>query len=366
MKNMHVVLILILCGSSVHAEPMVFEDQDIQTILQQNNSILLEHQFLQNYFTAADPVAFVDAFIQQQRNPVVREKLLFSLADELAYHVKQNGHQAVIKRLKNYQPQVMHWHDEGPLKIPVFNIRAKATGVENQWRSQSIETQLLKQLQSQPVNALPVVQQYLDKADNMTLLGMKNAVNKLNDDQLQLWTQHFLKQPASAVDYQPLLVTLNLRQSDSKLAMHVLPHLNRSHAVQLIRSSKHNNPTSDYSQLLISASQQPATAGFAISQMKPLAASQPKIAAFLQSELASVNTGQNAAFALSAMPHGFEKLMLNYRSAETTVEQNNILLALSLNSAPGAQQAIATLQNEQRISQQQQQWLRSMTGGRNE
>ncbi|WP_395374797.1 hypothetical protein [Marinicella sp. W31] len=366
MNKMHVVLILILCGSSAHAEPMVFEDQDIQTILQQNNSIILEHQFLQNYFTAADPVAFVDIFIQQQKNPVIREKLLFSLADELAYHVQQTGHKAVIERLKNYQPVVMRMHDEGPLEVPVFNIHAKSAGTENQWSAQSIETQFLKQLKHQPVKALPVIQQHLEKADNITLLGLKNAISKLSDQQLKALTQYFIDQPAQAIDYQPLLVALNGRQHNSRLATEVLPYLSATHAVQLLRSSGQTNLTSDHSQLLMSATQQPAIANFAISMMKPLAVSEPNIAAFLQSELASEVTGQNAAFALSAITQGFEKLSLNYRSAQTSVEQNNILLALSLNPASGAKQAIAQLHDEQRISQQQQQWLRSMSGGRHE
>ena len=363
MKKTHALLGLIFCGGLVQAKPMVFEHQDIQTILQQNNSTLLEQQFLNNYFTAANPVAFVDTFMQQQDNIVVKEKLLFSLANELAYQIEQPAHVAVIQKLKSYQPQVMVMHDEGPLPIPVFGIRSKSAGTENQWRARSAETFFLSRLDKLAVTILPTLQQRLDSADAPTLLGLKNAVNRLSHDSVSQLTQHFMQQPDIAGSYAPLVVSLAKRQQDNQLAHAVMPHLSATHATQIIRSSAQTQSILDHAELLMAAAQYPQVDNFAISQMKPLINTQPEMISFLMSQLSSQHSGQSAAFALSSLTQGFEKLTHAYRTTTSQAEQNNILLSLYLNPANAAREAISQLNQEQRINQEQKQWLQQVSGG---
>jgi hypothetical protein len=245
----------------------------------------------------------------------------------------------LVNQLKKFQPQAMKLHEEGNLQVPVFNIQARSQGVENYWSYLNINQNLSEQLNTDYLSALDSIKLILAEHHEAKTLAVKKCLDSLNKDTIEQLSDYFINNLDQISGIEKFVIDFAVIKQNKNLINKLNIKLTKPNAEYLIRQVSNKLDNTYIIDKLIEQAQSGKANRFAVSLLKPYANHNNQVQTFLFDSLTNSKLSSTAAFSLSGLTDekALKSLKNRYSVSDSKLEQNNILLALKLNSNDSAQ-----------------------------
>jgi hypothetical protein len=227
-----------------------------------------------------------------------REQLLFRFTLGLSDLAPASVDHSVLDYLLAYEPRTLVPYQERPaVGVPLFNIRAAAHGIMNQWSRQTGAGRATGLISAEPETWLRA---YL-LAGPQQRDGFEDALDLASDAQLGLLETLALDQLPGQPELTVVAGKTALLSADSAGFQQVLIHGRGPAIARLLAASAQVFPAWENAEILQAALQSaPAgTAALAIAQLTPVLGDFPEVQALLLDRLSDIELGSAAALALA-------------------------------------------------------------------
>lgn len=231
-----------------------------------------------------------------------RERVIFEYVNELRKETPRIVGEEVIGYLTSYPSAVMVPHEDHPrAAVPMFNIRAAATGVVNEWSRQEAAFEGTTLIAANPTQLLRA---YEDEKDFPRRRGLLDALDSASKDQLAAVSQAVLPE----ISLKPELIAIAHRAAIKSKDIHALTELaENGRGADMHRVFQDSAQLFDIEQnqtLLEAALRNPSreTASLAIAQFSSALKGNAATEQLLLQLLDDPKLGSSAALALALAP----------------------------------------------------------------
>ncbi len=356
-----VILIGTLMIGKLHA--VVYDGYEINATLNSTELQQLSEQYSQQYFTAQQPEKAVNKLLTADLTPLQREYILFNLLTQISQQPPQDYHQALVDQMKTYAIQATQVHEEGYEAVAIFNLRAKAHGIENIWLAYRTEQQFNQWFKHDLKQAMTVAQQVIANNSRPQWLGIKNSIAALTEQQRQKLVQHLLTEIKEHAGLDPLISHVGLLTADLALLDKALQSTETAVRQLTLRQLQYHLPAAQAKNLLMAAATDEKGAAFGTALLGQFV-QDPDVQAYLLTQLQNQKTAETAAYALSRSEDEavIRALQQRYLNSDQQQEKRQILFALKMNPSSQAQLALDDLTQHIDSNSQAGQWLKSFQG----
>jgi len=334
--------LLLLFLSIKNSTAKTYSDYEINQFLLTEATYVNSKKLIKGALLSQSPIRFIETFLSTHTDPIVKEYFLFELLQELSKSPPQKPFSDLVSHLKKYQAQANKHDEESHLLVPVFNIKARASGLENYWQALEIESYFSQALNNTPLRALDEIREIFKNAKPSEWIGLNKSIGNINQENQKIISNHFLQSPKNFLGLEYFYREFVLKTHDFKLLEFGISNLDNHNREYLLRSMQGYFEEDSVSNMLLYAANNKLSQKFAISLMKPLVISDLKIKKYLLTQLSDKEMGSSVAFSLSALVDLTEvnNLFSIYNVTKSSREKNNVILALKFNKSPAAKSVL--------------------------
>jgi len=331
--------LFLLFLSSQNLTAKTYSEYEINQLLLNETTYINSKKLIKRTLLSQSPIRYIETILSNHTDPIAKEYFLFELLQELSKSPPQKPFSDLVSTLKKYQVQANKHDEESHLLIPVFNIKARASGLENYWKALEIESYFSQTLNKTPLSALDEIRELFKNANSSEWIGLNNSIGNINQENQQIISNHFLQSPQNLLGLEYFYREFVLKTHDFKLLEFGISNLDNHNREYLLRSMQGYFEEESVSNILLYAANSKLSQKFALSLMKPLVNSDLKIKKYLLTQLSDKEMGSSVAFSLSALEsvNELNKLMTIYKNTKSEDKKNNVLLALRFNKNSIAQ-----------------------------
>ena len=320
--------------SSVTA--ITYTNNEISNIINTDNREILSRNFVRGFFVASDPAKYIDVFIQDKNltdSVLLREYLLNILLTEVSYQPKQLFLQNFIDNMKQYQSQAFKVHPEGRMEVPVYNIQARAQGVENIWSATESLYYYSHLFNKDPILAIAQLRKEFDSLTAPQWLGLKNSIDNISTENHLKLQDYLLEDVEHLLGLDKFVSHYALFTANKDLVSLGLFHFDKSNGEFLLRSLSDYFAADFVTQQLIHSVADKKNQTFAISMMQTYLDQRDNIRDSLFLYLKDSQLSSNAAFVLSTTQDKgtLNRLKSSYINSQSEIEKKQIIFALKMN-----------------------------------
>ena len=334
----------------------LYSANEIQQIQQSTDT----KDFVTGFFTANDPVNYIVAKSKSKTEPLLVEYQLFQLLNEVSYKNKQAYLQTFINQMKDYPTQAMKMHEEGAMEVPVFNLSARARGIENIWLASASYHYYQKAFAENTRDALETLKNDLTDLKQPQWLGLKNSIKTLMPESKKLIDDYLLGHPDNIQSLSKFTAHYAILSQNKNLVSESLKVLNQGDREFVLRKMADYFDDKFVVKQLITTVKNNKNQLFALSLMGQYVDKNTTATDFLIQSLTNKKLSESAAFALMKTQK-IKTLMqlkqLYSKQASDSVKQQ-IVFILKMNKRPEAQDILNKLSK----TQASQIWLDSFKG----
>jgi len=319
----------------IHAK--LYSQSEIKSFLQHDSESNLKIS-IQDYKNNNNIESFLKAYMTQSSNVLLIESNLYNLLHEIESQPNSEQNKQMVDLLKSYQSQAMKMHEEGGLQIPVFNIQARAQGVQNYWLYLALKDKISGQLNTDFKQALNQIKRLLAGNHEAKTLAVKDSIVGINENVREQVSLYFI-QSNDMSGVEKFVVDFAIMYKDLNLLDHLINTLSGTQSDYLIRQIGAHFNQDFIIEKLIQQLQSNHPSRLAMTLLKPYVNTDNRVQSFLMDSLNNAQLASAAAFALSEIKQGSALNLLHnkYLNSESKIEKNSILLALRLNQNESVQ-----------------------------
>ena len=277
----------------------IYSHDEIERTLSQPSTQLETQEFISAFFIAKNPQKVINNLLHNKSfNSLMRESKLNALLTEISSQVKQPFLQKFVMQMQNYSSQAFKMHEEGRMPVPVFNLSAKAQGIENIWQASESLHEYTQKLNSNPLETLQHLRGHIATLSQPEWLGLKQSMQNISaENQLKI-SQYFLTNVDNMTGLDRFVGHYVLLTADKVLTLKALSKINNTNQQYILRLLAEYFPQDFVIKTLQSKAQSQNNAAFALTLLKPYVFIKPQVQAFVIDALADKKLSSQAAFAL--------------------------------------------------------------------
>ena len=291
---------------------------------------------------AGQSLVAIEALLKRTDWPLpAREKTLYEFTRELRFKAPFSVPMPVLQFLQAYQSRVLVPHRDHPNSaVPLYPVRAAASGLRNHWTRNQARTDASQQLDIDPVG---LIQAYLAAGDRAVKAGIEDAVMSADSIALLELTAVLAALPGEARELSVFTAKTAIAAGDNKLLATSFYYLPRADQGQLLRLAAEHLDPADSATLLsrIIADAPAATAALAIGSLAPSRLKFAPLEKVLLETLTIPELTTTAALALAryGSASAIQDLRIRSRSADNPAMARRIQLVLDSagSNLPGQQ-----------------------------
>ena len=357
------MLVFVLCFS---VSAVTYTDNEISNIINSDNGEVSTQNFVRGFFVANDPAKYVDAFIHDKNltsSILLKEYQLNILLNEVSYQPKQLFLQNFIDKMKQYQSQAFKTHPEGRMEVPVYNIQARALGIENIWSATEALYFYSHSFNKDPIRAISQLRKELSLLTAPQWLGLKNSINDISAENHLKLQDYLLDDVEHLLGLDKFVSHYALLTANKDLVSLGLLHLDKSSGEFLLRNLSDYFAADFVTKQLIQSVAHKKNQVFAISMMQAYLDQQDDIKDSLFQYLKDSHLSSNAAFVLSTTrdKNTIIRLQNSYIDSQSEMEKKQIIFALKMNKL-NESTAILNRLTSNKPNDETNKWLRSFKG----
>ena len=345
MRNLFCLLFLLGIYTSVNARLYTIAEIDNFHRFDAN---LVKQNFISEFNNTQNSDEFISANHQKYNNPLNLESNYIHLLGYLETQPISAKNKDLIERLKTYQPQAMKMHEEGRLQIPVFNIQARAKGVENYWSYLAVKKSIAQGLNTNYLSALSQIKTVLSENHEAKTLAVKDSINMIDGDTKKQLSFYFINNLSKVVGIEKFVIDFAVINKDKILLDQLTNNLSMRNSEYLMRLIVNKFDKEYAIEKLIQQVNSDQGNRLSMTLLKPYANSEVKVQQFLMGSLNDKKFASAAAFSLSEIEDVtvLKTLHDKYTISTSEFEKSNIELALYLNKIEFAQNTLNQLKAE--------------------
>jgi hypothetical protein len=361
-KLLFISLIMMTCQLSA----VMYTTDEISASLSSQSDKTMTQNFIREFFVAKDPRSYIEDYLSDHNNsaePIILESQLYALLDEIAYHPKQGFLQTFVDQMKGFTVQALKMHDEGAMPIAVYNIHAKAKGIENIWMADEAFNYYQMAFSKNPIATLKSLSTHMHSLKPPQWLGLKNNLKNISPENQLLFSNYLLEDANNRIGLDKLVSYFSLYTANEGLVREALLSLDKSDSEYLLRNL-HTYFSADFVMIqLIASVNNKKNEKFAISMMAPYL-NQSLIQQNLLNYLSNKKLATSAAMVLTQAKtvETINQLENLYEKNESTQVRKHILFALQMNPMIESKAALKRVTKQVDIHSKSAQWLNSFQG----
>lgn len=346
---MYQILFLLLSVlSCMNVSAKIYSQNDLNHEFKKSENQLETQEFIREFFISKNPQSTVNQLVDDKYSDSLSiESKLYALLTEVSMQAKQPFLQDFVNQMKSYQIKAFKMHDEGRVPVAVFNLKAKAQGIENIWKASKSLHQYTELFNTEPLKTLQQLQGSIESLSQPQWLGIKQSMQHINVENQREISDYFLHNPKNIIGLDKFVSHYALFTSDKELTEIALQRLNKKNKQYLLRKSPQVF-TKDFviEQLLIDANSQ-SNAAFALTLLKPYAQNNKQVQTVLIDALAVKKLSSAAAFALVAENNAviLDELATVYIKSQSKQQKDGIKFVLQLSQSPYSQAILRDIDN---------------------
>ena len=363
MNRLFILLLIIMTGQ---LSAVMYTSDDIKASLASHSDTSTTQEFIREFFISKNPQFYIADYLSQHKNsaePIILENNLYALLGEVAYHPRQEYLQIFVDQMKSYSTQAFKMHDEGSMPIAIFNINAKAIGIENIWQADESFIYYQNAFAKNPIGTLKQLSNNMHDLKSPQWLGLKNSLKNISQQNQLLLSNYLLENTNNRIGLDKLVSHFALYTANEDLVRVGLLSLDKSNSEYLLRNlSKHFSADLVMTQLIESVDNQ-KNQKFAISMMTPYL-EQPLIQQSLFEYLSNQKLATAAALVLTQSREAKTILQLEnlYSKNDSIHMKKQILFTLKMNPMSESKAALNRIVNQMDNRSKSTQWLNSFQG----
>jgi len=360
---MYRCVFLIFTILSLNSYGFNYSQNEINQFNKNTQNKQLSKEFVLEFFTSNDPVQFIDDHIKESKNPLLLEYQLYQLLNEVSYQTKQDFLQKFVGQMKAYKTQAHKIHDEGRVPVPIFNIHAKAVGIENIWLASDAFVYYQRSFAQDSIAALLDLKDSLPSLRQPEWFGLKKSITTINPENQDLMTAYLLEDSKNLIGLDKFVAHYALFTANQELTELALQNLDKSNSEYLLRNLNKYFDKSFVMEQLIAAVEGDKNANFAISMMVAHI-DEKQIEAKLFSLLVDEKHSKQAAMALAYLEKESSIMNMQTLFIQSDSEQvkKQITFALKMNHHPSAHVVLEQILKTHDNDLQTDKWLGSFNG----
>ncbi len=358
---------------------VTYSQVDIDELVNDSKNQQLIKEFVRGFFTAKDPVDYIENYLLISKNnskpvllepnllePILLDYGLYQLLGEVSYQAKQDFLQEFVNQMKVYQTTAFKMHDEGRVPVEVYNINAKAIGIENIWLASDSYAHYQRAFGKDSIATLLDLKSSLSKLKQPEWLGLKKSIKTFSQGNHDLITGYLLEDAENLNGLDKFVSRYALFTANQELVQSVLQNLDKSNSEYLLRHLKAHFDQSFAVQQLIAVVASNKNTEFAISMMAEFINEkeiEEKLFSLLVEEKHSEYSKQ-AALVLIKLENTRSILNMEALFVESDSEQvkKQIIFVLKMNQLPSARVVLERISVALRKDSQTNKWLAGFTG----
>lgn len=363
-RNILVFAILFTFNSSAK----IYSHQAIDSAITNQEIQQQTKAFIRDFFTAKTPNKMIQKSIQVHSNdsePLIYESKLYALLNEVSMQNKQPFLQDFIKQMKHYRVKAFKIHDEGSVPVAVFNINAKAKGIENIWQVTDSFQLYSQWLQDDPVDLLSQLKTKLNTLSLPQWQGLKRSLGSISTTTQQQINHYIVQNQHNLRGLDKFVSRYALQTANRDLVEIGLMNLDNSNSQYLLRKLSSVFDQDFVVQQLIQAVEQHKNQAFAISMMRPYL-HDAWVQDILLNYLADDKLSQSAAMVLTHAESSdvLKQMQKVFQQSTSNQVKQQVVFALKLNQSEQAKTILEKLAKDLDKDSSVNQWLRGFAGER--
>ncbi len=361
-------IFLFLIVLSLNSSAKIYSQYDIDDLNNGSGKELLSKTFIGEFFITKDPEKYIESYLQNRKNkqnPIVLEYQLYQLLNEISYQTKQDFLQKFVDQMKVYKTQAFKIHDEGRVPVAIYNLNARAKGIENIWSASDALVYYQRSFAKDSIATLLSLKDSLSSLKQPEWFGLKKSIQTISQEDIDLITGYLLDDRENLIGLEKFVSRYTLYIQDEELTEFALKHLDKSNSEYLLRSLKNNFDQAFVKRQLLNMFEYKKNESFAISLMTEYL-NDKEIEKTLVSLLENNNYSKQAAMALAQTDNNqviqdVETLFLN-SSSEMVKKQ--VVFVLKMNQMESSQEALERVLRISEDGLKTNKWLQSFQGER--
>jgi hypothetical protein len=358
------ILLLIMLTSQLSA--VMYTTDEIRVSLSNQSDKSQTQNFIREFFVVKNPQSFIDDYLTKHKNsvePIILENMLFALLSEVAYHPRQEFLQTFVDQMKGFNVQAFRMHDEGSMPVALYNINAKANGVENIWLADESFHYYQNAFAKNPIGTLKQLSNNMHDLKSPQWLGLKNSLKNISQQNQLLLSNYLLENTNNRIGLDKLVSHFALYTGNEDLVRVGLLSLDKSNSEYLLRNlSTYFSADFVVTQLIDSVDNQ-KNQKFAISMMASYL-EELLVQEQLVRYLANEKFATSAAIALTQVNDVeiIGQLENLYAKSNSQYVKKQILFTLQMNPMIESKTALNRISNQVDDQSKSAQWLDSFKG----
>jgi hypothetical protein len=314
----------------------IYNQNDLIYELKESNNQIETEEFIREFFISKNPQNTINQLIQNKYiNSLSIESKLYALLTEVSMQVKQPFLQDFVNQMKNYPIKAFKMHEEGRVPVAVFNLSAKAQGIENIWQASESLQKYTELFNAEPVKTLQHLHDSIESLSQSQWLGIKQSMQYINIEKQRTIVKYFLHNPENIIGLDKFVSHYALFTLDKELTDIAIQTLNNKNKEYLLRKLSQVFPQGFVIEQLLKEAKGKSKGAFALTLLKPYAQNNKQVQAFLIDALADKHLSLHAAFALVSDNNAviLDKLELVYVKSQSKQQKHSIKLALKISQS---------------------------------
>ena len=178
--------------------------------------------------------------------------------------------EGLVREYLNYDDRVTVFHEEGPLPIPLFNVRTAAHGTLNFWNRISTRDLALSELADGNFARFDVFAATRDSGNHAVRRGLIEALGAADISSVRAARDAFVAKLGTFPDFAEPLAVVALRTRDASLSRDLLTRMNGPAAIGLLTGVRRSLSPGDAFDVLEAATDNDSLASAAIYEIGKL------------------------------------------------------------------------------------------------
>ena len=364
--TMNRILILCLIMLTGQLSAVMYTTDEMRASLSAQSDKSSTQNFIREFFVAKNPQSYIANYLTIHKNsaePIILENKLYALLGEVAYHPKQEFLQTFVDQMKSFTIQVYRLHDEGNLPVAIYNINAKAKGIENIWLADEAFNHYNLAFANNPIATLKQLSNNMHDLKSPQWLGLKNSLKNISQENQLLISNYLLADNSNRIGLDKFVSHYALFTGNEDLLRVGLLSLDKGNSEYVLRNlSKYFSAEFVMSQLIASVNNS-KNQKFAISMMTPYL-KQPLIQQNLLNYLSNQKLATAAALVLAQSKEleTINQLENLHLKSDSVHIKKQIIFALQMNPMVESKTALKRLIQQLESDSKSAQWLNSFQG----
>lgn len=314
----------------------IYQQYELNRELSPNKLANEAQEFVREFFVSKDPLNTVQQLIQNKTlDSLSVESKLNALLSEVARQPRQAFLQDFVNQMKIYPIKAYKMHEEGREPVAVFNLNAKAQGIENIWQATESFQFYTMHFNTEPLKTLQDLRGTFDSMNQSEWLGIKQSLEYINTENQQLITSYLLDSSDNRMGLDKFISRYVLSVADKDLTKSALQTLNKRNKQYLLRKLPQVFTEEFVVEQLIGQSNNQSSGAFAITLLKPFAKKNKQVQAFLVDALSNKNISSQAAYSLVSDHNDLilDQLARVYMQSKSPQQKHGIRVVLQMSQS---------------------------------